>query len=220
MRLLASLCVLVFFVAYTTAEEGEEISFLVQDPRLFATTTATTTVSTTITSTIPCTSGAFAGLANQAAIDALTKCSINLGRRRRGILLEGDEDEQFSISPSATQGVEATQEALSIREGRAADPQYLVLSPFGFQPQIQAGLHGSPFNYYPYGALPYKYVKPVEGQQRAFGTTISSVFNALVPSNLKGTSTSTIFSTFFTVVTSKSTATCSPPPNVLRCDSR
>lgn len=116
--------------------------------------------------------------------------------------------------------VEATQDALSIREGRAADPQYLVLSPFGFQPQIQAGFHGSPFNYYPYGALPYKYVKPVEGQQRAFGTTISSVFNALVPSNLKGTSTSTIFSTFFTVVTSKSTATCSPPPNVLRCDSR
>jgi hypothetical protein len=106
MRLLASLSVLVFFVVYATTavEEEEEISFIFQDPRLFATTTTTTIFSTTITSTIPCTSGAFAGLANQAAIDALTKCSINLGRRRRGILLEGDEDEQFSISPSATQG--------------------------------------------------------------------------------------------------------------------
>jgi hypothetical protein len=92
----------------------------------------------------------------------------------------------------------------------------LVLSPFGFQPQIQAGFHGSPFNYYPYGALPYKYVKPVEGQQRAFGTTISSVFNALVPSNLKWTFTSTIFSTFFTVVTSKSTATCRLQPTTER----
>jgi len=107
MRPFGSLCVLVFFVAYTTTatEEGEEIPlFIVQDPRLFATTTIATTVSTTITSTIACTSGAFAGLANQAAIDALTKCSINLGRRRRGILLEGDDDDQFSISASVTQG--------------------------------------------------------------------------------------------------------------------
>ena len=106
MRLLASLSVLLFFVVYATTavEEEKEIAFIFQDPRLFATTTTTTTFSTTITSTIPCTSGAFAGLADAAAIAALTKCAINLGRRRRGILLEGDEGEQFSISPSVTQG--------------------------------------------------------------------------------------------------------------------
>jgi hypothetical protein len=127
-----------------------------------------------------------------------------------------------------TNRVETTQTAQSIREDRAADPQYYVISPLDYQPQIQPGFYGSPFNYRPYGAvLPYKYLHPADVQQRAFdttsrafGTTISSVFNALVPSNLKGTSTSTITSTFFTVVTSKSTATCSPPPNALRCDSR
>lgn len=107
MHLFASLSVLVFFVAFTTCTtEGkeEEIPFVVQDPRLFATATVTTTTSLTITSTIPCTSGVLAGLANQAAFDLLTKCPITLGRRRRGFLLEEDGEEQFSISPSATQG--------------------------------------------------------------------------------------------------------------------
>ena len=106
MRLLASLSVLLFFVVYATTavEEEEEIAFIFQDPRLFATTTTTTIFSTTITSTIPCTSGENGGLANPAAIIALPKCAINLGRRRRGFLLEKDEDEQFSISPSVTQG--------------------------------------------------------------------------------------------------------------------
>lgn len=104
MRLLASLCVLIFFVVYTTIAAEEEIPFIIQDPRLFATATITTIFSTTITSTIPCTSGQFAGLAALGDIANLPKCAINLGRRRRGILLEGDEEEQFSISPSVTQG--------------------------------------------------------------------------------------------------------------------
>ena len=106
MHLFASLSVLVFFVAFTTSTtkgEEEEIPFVIQDPRLFATATVTTTTSLTITSTIPCTSGILAGL-DQAAFNLLTKCPITLGRRRRGFLLEEDGEEQFSISPSATQG--------------------------------------------------------------------------------------------------------------------
>ncbi|KAK4019349.1 hypothetical protein OUZ56_001373 [Daphnia magna] len=218
MRLLALLSVFVFSVTCTnTAQEKEEIPYDIQDPRLFATTTTTTTTTVTVASTIPCTSGEFAGLADQAAVDALAKCPISLGRRRRGVLFEEDDEEQFSINPSAIQGVEATHLVPSARESRAADPQYLMISPFGYH-QIQPGFYGSPFNYRPVGVLPQNYGYPAAGQQRAFGTTIGSVFNALVPSNLKGTLTSTITSTFFTVVTSRSTATCSPPPNALRCD--
>ncbi|KAI9564054.1 hypothetical protein GHT06_007792 [Daphnia sinensis] len=217
MRLIVLLSVFVISVTCTnTAEEKVETPYDgIQDPRLFATTTTTTTTTVTVASTIPCTSGEFAGLVDQAAVDALTKCPISLGRRRRGVLYEEDDEEQFSINPSAIQGVEATHLVPSARDGRAADPQYLMISPFGYH-QIQPGFYGSPFNYRPVGVLPYAY--PAVGQQRAFGTTISSVFNALVPSNLKGTFTSTITSTFFTVVTSRSTATCSPPPNALRCD--
>ncbi|XP_057371342.1 uncharacterized protein LOC130692277 [Daphnia carinata] len=220
MRLLALLSVFVLSVTCTNiAEEKEDIPYDgIHDPRLFATTTSTTTTTVTVASTIPCTSGAFAGLANQIAIDALTKCPISLGRRRRGVLVEEDDEEQFAINPSAIQGVEATHLVPSARDGRAADPQYLMISPFGYH-QIQPGFYGSPFNYRPVGVLPQNYAySAAVGQQRAFGTTISSVFNALVPSNLKGTSTSTITTTVFTVVTSRSTATCSPPPNALRCD--
>lgn len=105
MRLLALLSVFVFSVTCTnTAQEKEEIPYDIQDPRLFATTTTTTTTTVTVASTIPCTSGEFAGLADQAAVDALAKCPISLGRRRRGVLFEEDDEEQFSINPSAIQG--------------------------------------------------------------------------------------------------------------------
>jgi hypothetical protein len=56
------------------------------DPRLFRPTTTTTT---TVTSTVTCTSF------------IATACT---GRRRRGILFDGEEEEQFPIVPSEVEG--------------------------------------------------------------------------------------------------------------------
>jgi len=56
------------------------------DPRLFRPTTTTTT---TLTATFTCTSS------------IATACT---GRRRRGILFDGEEEEQFPIVPSEVEG--------------------------------------------------------------------------------------------------------------------
>ena len=56
------------------------------DPRLFLPTTTTTT---TLTSTVTCTSS------------IKTECTR---RRRRGILFDGEEEEQFPIVPSEVEG--------------------------------------------------------------------------------------------------------------------
>jgi hypothetical protein len=56
------------------------------DPRLFLPTTTTTT---TLTSVVTCTSS------------IKTACT---GRRRRGILFDGEEEEQFPIVPSEVEG--------------------------------------------------------------------------------------------------------------------
>lgn len=59
------------------------------DPRLFR---PTTTATTTITFSSTCT----------RAVAGLLACPA--GRRRRGILLEEDNEEQFPIAPTAVQG--------------------------------------------------------------------------------------------------------------------
>jgi hypothetical protein len=103
-----SLSVLVVFVVaciVTAQETGENqqvynyFPYYGPNARFFITTTTTTTSVTTSTSTIPCTAAIYAaGAAANIAIVAV--CS---GRRRRGIQFE-DDNEQFSISPSAVQG--------------------------------------------------------------------------------------------------------------------
>ena len=57
-----------------------------EDPRLFFPTTTTTTTST---STVTCTKS------------TATTCT---GRKRRGILFDGEEEEQFPIVPTAVEG--------------------------------------------------------------------------------------------------------------------
>ena len=108
------------------------------------------------------------------------------------------------------QRVEAT--ASPIREARAADPQYLMMSPFGYSyyPQeIQPGFYGpAPLPYY------VSYVpQPVAGN-RIF---LSTILNAVLPSFLKQTSTVTATSTAFTVVTSTSVPACKPVAAALQC---
>ncbi|KAI9564055.1 hypothetical protein GHT06_007793 [Daphnia sinensis] len=183
-------------------------------PRFLITTTITTTTVSTSTSVVPCTSGPNGGLANAGLLGGLPACS---GRRRRGILevLEEADNEQFSILPSAVQRVEATQ--VSNREARAADPQYVMMPPFGysFYPQeIQSGFYDSPYVNGPFLIAPYgPYAQPVVGNRVFF----SNILNAVLPTFLKQTSTSTVTSTAFTISTSTSVATCRPPPAVARC---
>lgn len=109
MRLALSVLLIVFVALAATTEKVEDNYYplhygqnMLVGPRFLITSTTTTTTVTVSTSVIICTSGAFAGLANQGAIDALPACS---GRRRRGILelLDGENDEQFSIAPSVVQ---------------------------------------------------------------------------------------------------------------------
>ncbi len=105
-----SLSVLVVFVVVacivTAQETGENqqvynyFPYYGPNARLFITTTTTTTSVTTSTSTIVCTSSIYA--ANGAAFNQIANCPA--GRRRRGIKFEEDDNEQFSISPSAVQG--------------------------------------------------------------------------------------------------------------------
>lgn len=104
-----SLSVLVVFVVaciVTAQETGENqqvynyFPYYGPNARFFITTTTTTTSVTTSTSTIVCTSAIYAaGAPANNAIVAV--CS---GRRKRGIQFEEDDNEQFSISPSAVQG--------------------------------------------------------------------------------------------------------------------
>lgn len=92
-RMRLAFSVLLFFVAYAVTEKLEESPAYypfygpsVLDRRFFATTTATTV--STLVSTVTCTK----------------KVAACGGRRRRGLLLENDESEQFVVSPSAVQG--------------------------------------------------------------------------------------------------------------------
>ena len=103
-----ALSALVFFVVafITTAQDTGESQLYNYYPyygpnaRFLITTTTTSTSVTTSTSTIVCTSSIY-----RVGADA----SVNLaacpaGRRRRGIVFEEeDNNEQFSISPSAVQ---------------------------------------------------------------------------------------------------------------------
>jgi hypothetical protein len=104
--------------------------------------------------------------------------------------------------------VEAT--ASPIREARAADPQYLIMPPFGYYPQeIQPGFYG------PAVPSPYynPYAQPLPGN-RIF---LSTILQAALPAFLKQTSTVTATSTVFTVTTSTSVPVCKPIPAVLQC---
>ncbi|XP_046452851.1 uncharacterized protein LOC124200625 [Daphnia pulex] len=83
-------------------------------------------------------------LANQNYGPAKTDDLFNM-------LLEDDNENQFPIFPSAVQGVEATQ--FPSREGRAADPQLLVVASryYGNQQQqaediIESGFRSDSFN--------------------------------------------------------------------------
>ncbi|XP_057371341.1 uncharacterized protein LOC130692276 [Daphnia carinata] len=218
MRLTLSLLVVFIAACAATAQEAGGNYYApyygpnVVAPRFFLLTTTTVTTVSTSKSVEPCTSGGFGGLVDAAALAALPACT---GRRRRGILEVPEEadDAQFSILPSAVQGVEATQ--VPNREARAADPQYVMMSPFGysFYPQeIQPGFSGS--TYGPFSSPFYgSYAQPVAGTRIFFGNLV----NAIVPPFLKQTLTTTVTSTAFTVSTSTSVATCRPPPAVARC---
>ena len=92
--------VLVFFVAYAAmAEKVEQIPTNAVNPYYVPNIpvvgqrnipTATTTTTSTLTSVVTCT----------VSLNGLQPCT---GRRRRGIQLDEDPDEQF-ISPSVVQG--------------------------------------------------------------------------------------------------------------------
>ncbi|KAI9564677.1 hypothetical protein GHT06_008418 [Daphnia sinensis] len=153
------------------------------DPRLFLPTTTTTLTST---STATCTKS------------TATACV----RKRRGILYDGEEDEQFPIVPSTVEGVEATQ--VSAREVRAADPQLLAMAPpLAYQPQ--SAFRSGSFNYRPV-VVPFfgSHGQPV-ADERLFFTQIQSALTV--------TKTSTVF----TVVTSTSTPTCSKTGTIAQC---
>ncbi|KZS06104.1 Uncharacterized protein APZ42_030557 [Daphnia magna] len=217
MRLAISLLV-VFAACAATAQQAEDNYYAphygpnVVAPRFLVTTTTTTTTVSTSTSVVPCTSGAFGGLIDGPALAALPLCS---GRRRRGILEVSEEadNEQFSILPSAVQGVEAT--PVPNREARNADPQYLMMSPFGysFYPQeIQPGFYGGPYGPF-FLPFPGSNAQPVAGNRIFF----NPILNAVLPPFLKQTSTSTVTLTAFAISTSTSVAACRPPPAVARC---
>lgn len=111
--------------------------------------------------------------------------------------------------------VEAT--SVPNREARNADPQYVMMSPFGysFYPQeIQPGFYGGPYGYGPF-FLPFtsSNAQPVAGNRIFF----NPILNAVLPPFLKQTSTSTVTLTAFAISTSTSVATCRPPPAVARC---
>ncbi len=109
-RMRVALSLLLVFVAYAaTAEKAAEDNYYpayygpnVVAPRFLITTTTTVTTVSTSVSVIACTSGQYGGLA-MAAYNLLGPCPA--GRRRRGILenIGDDNDEQFSIVPSAVQ---------------------------------------------------------------------------------------------------------------------
>ncbi|KAI9564678.1 hypothetical protein GHT06_008419 [Daphnia sinensis] len=172
------------FLAYRSPYQipyyGEN-AFDPEDPRLFLPTTTTTLTST---STATCT------------LSVGTACV----RKRRGILYEGEEEEQFPIVPTAVEGVEPTQ--VSSRDARAADPQLLFVAPqYTYQPQ--SGFQSGPYNYRPV-VVPFYGAQPVAGQ-RLFFTQIQSALTV--------TKTSTVF----TVVTSTSTPTCSKAGSIAQC---
>jgi hypothetical protein len=103
-----ALSALVFFVvAYiaTAQETGESqlynyYPYYGPNARFLITSTTTSTSVTTSISTIVCTSSVWASPAG-ASYGPAAVCPA--GRRRRGIMLEEDNNEQFSISPSAVQ---------------------------------------------------------------------------------------------------------------------
>ncbi|XP_057371200.1 uncharacterized protein LOC130692140 [Daphnia carinata] len=173
------------FLAYRNPYQvpyyGENV-FVPEDPRLFR---PTTTVTFTSTSTTTCTQS------------IATAC-----RKRRGVLYDGDEEEQFPIVPTAVETVEPTQ--VASRDVRAADPQLLFVAP-QYAYQLQSGSQSGPFNYRPV-AVPFygSHAQPVAGQ-RLFFTQIQSAF------------TVTTTSTVFTVTTSTSVPTCSVAGTIAQC---
>ena len=102
-----ALSALVFFVVAfiaTAQETGESqvynyYSYYGPNARFLITSTTTSTSVTTSTGTIVCTSSVWASLS--ASYNLAAPCPA--GRRRRGIMFEEDNNEQFSISPSAVQ---------------------------------------------------------------------------------------------------------------------
>uniref|UniRef100_A0A0P6EZS4 Uncharacterized protein n=1 Tax=Daphnia magna TaxID=35525 RepID=A0A0P6EZS4_9CRUS len=154
-----------------------------EDPRLLL---PTTTLTSTSTSTATCTKS------------VATACT----RKRRGLLYDGEEEQQFPIVPSTVEGVETTQ--VSAREARAADPQLLAMaSPLAYQPQ--SAFRSGSFNYRPV-VVPYfgSHGQPV-ADERLFFTQIQSAL------------TVTRTSTVFTVTTSTSTPDCSKTGTFPQC---
>ncbi|XP_046447730.1 uncharacterized protein LOC124196617 [Daphnia pulex] len=205
MRLSLSVFVVFIVACMATAEEGGENLaynyypyYYGPNARFLITSTTTTTTVSTSTSTVTCTK----------AYTGTTNC-----RRRRGLLHDDEDEEQFPIAPSAVQGVEATQ--LPNREARAADPQVFVVSPFGYLPQdVNSGFYNGLYNYRPAVPMPYydpAYAQPVAGN-RIF---LSTILQAALPAFLKQTSTVTVTSVTFTVSTSTSVPTCKPATNTL-----
>ncbi|XP_046438195.1 uncharacterized protein LOC124189760 isoform X2 [Daphnia pulex] len=202
-----ALSVLVALLAYVAAQEQQQPQYVPygspyqapfygdnaepaiispDDPRLFRPTTTTTT---TLTSTVTCTSSIG------------TACAA--GRRRRGILFDGEEEQQFPfIAPSEVEGVEPT--PVSSRDARAADPQLFVVSPqLAYQPQ--STFRSGTFNYRPV-AVPYygTHGQPV-ADERLFFTQIQSALTV--------TKTATAFAIF----TSTSTPACSAAGTIAQC---
>ncbi|EFX88953.1 hypothetical protein DAPPUDRAFT_233993 [Daphnia pulex] len=194
-----ALSVLVVLLAYVAAQEqpqyvvyrspyqapyyGDSV-INPEDPRLFLPTTTTTSTST---STVTCTKS------------TATACT---GRRRRGLLFDGEEDEQFPIVPTAVEGVEPTQ--ASSRDARAADPQLFIVSPqLAYQPQ--STFRSGTFNYRPV-AVPFygTHGQPV-ADERLFFTQIQSALTV--------TKTATAFAIF----TSTSTPACSAAGTIAQC---
>ncbi|XP_032777171.2 uncharacterized protein LOC116916097 [Daphnia magna] len=174
------------FLAYRNPYQipyyGENV-FDPEDPRLFLPTTTTTLTST---STATCTKS------------VATACA----RKRRGLLYDGEEEEQFPIVPTAVEGVEPTQ--VSGRDVRAANPQLLFVAPqYAYQPQ--SGYQSGPFNYRPV-VVPFygSHVQPVAGQRLFFNQ---------IQSALTVTRTSTVF----TVTTSTSVPDCSKTGSIPQC---
>ncbi|XP_046438189.1 uncharacterized protein LOC124189760 isoform X1 [Daphnia pulex] len=205
-----ALSVLVALLAYVAAQEQQQPQYVPygspyqapfygdnaepaiispDDPRLFRPTTTTTT---TLTSTVTCTSSIG------------TACAA--GRRRRGILFDGEEEQQFPfIAPSEVEGVEPTQ--VSSREARAADPQLILVSPqFAYQPQ--SGFYSDSYQYRPV-ALPFYAPR---NQQPAVIDDQRFLLNSL-----QSAITVTVTSTAFAITTSTLNPTCSVAGTIAQC---